>query len=358
MPRTFWAPGRVNLIGDHTDYSGGLVLPAAIDRGLTFTLEPYDRIVLASDGHDDIVDVPADGSQAPGEGWGRYVAAVAAELHRLGREPVGMTGTVTSDLPAEAGLSSSAALEVGVATALCAFADLAVQPIELAAACQRAELAAVGVPCGIMDQAASLLGRADNAVLLDCTSLDHQLVALSSDLAVVVIDSGVTRQLESSGYGQRRAELEQGAARFSAPLAELAPEDVEDADDVPGRRVRHVVTENARVRAAVDALAADDRAAVGELFAASHASLRDDYEVTVPQTDLLVELCVAAGAVAARMTGGGFGGSVVALVEHDRADALARTVVERYGTAGTGAEATAHHCRAGDGARELTEGAA
>ncbi len=354
MVRHFWAPGRVNLIGDHTDYSGGLVLPAAIDRGLTLTVEAAQRITLTSSDHEGVADMAPDGSGGTPDGWGRYVAAVAAELHALGRPPVGVTGSLTSDLPAGSGLSSSAALEVGVAPAVCAGADFALDPMALAQAGPRAEQAAVGVACGVLDQAASIRGRADSAVLLDCTTLETRLVPLAADLAIVVVDSGVTRQLEASGYGRRRAELEEGAARLGRPLADLTPGDLGDVpDDVGGRRVRHVVTENARVRAAVDALAADDRAAVGELFAASHASLRDDYEVTVAETDLLVELLGKAGAVAARMTGGGFGGSVVALVAADRADAVAEEVVAAYGRAQHRATATAYRCQAADGAAEV-----
>jgi galactokinase len=315
MGRRFWAPGRVNLIGDHTDYAGGLVLPIAVDLGVAVEIEPAERIVVSSGG--ETVDVAADGT-GNAEGWGRYPAAVSAELADLGRRPVGMRGEVTSDLPAGAGLGSSAALEIAVALALCAVADFAPEPLELASACRRAELRAVGVPCGILDQAASLLGRSDAALLLDCTTLEYRYVPLPAELAVVVVDSG-ERALAETGYEDRQRELAAG---------------------MPSR-VRHVQTENRRVRDAVAALESGDRAALGRLFRESHDSLRDDYEVSTPELDRLVDRAYSAGAVAARLTGGGFGGSIVALAERDRAAALAVQLGGRV-------------VHAADGAREVT----
>jgi galactokinase len=323
-------------------------------------VEPAPEAVhLTSDRFDGVVEFPADGSQAPSDGWGRYVAAVAAQLHRRGRRPVGMTGHVTSTLPAGAGLSSSAALEVVSALALCRLADLDLAPMELAALAQDAEHQAVGVPVGIMDQAASLLGRADHAVLLDCGSLEYRHVPLPRDLSILVIDSGVSRQLEGSGYGQRRSELEAGLGA----LADRRPQDVDvdeldgllaGVDDVPARRVRHVVTENARVLAAEAVLREDpvDLAELGRLFAASHASLRDEYEVSVPEVDQLVELAREHGAVAARMTGGGFGGAIVALAHTDDADSVGAAVTRAYARRCPGRAATVHRCEAADGAGE------
>ena len=360
MAMTVRAPGRVNLMGEHTDYSGGLVLPAAIDRSVRLECDAGgDRILLTSDRFDDPVDVSATGEDAPPSGWGRYVAAVAAELDLLGRPGVGLSGKVTSDLPDGAGLSSSAALEVGVALALCAAADFDVAPLDLAGAAQRAEHRAVGVPSGIMDQAASLLGRADHAVLLDCGSLEHRLVPLPADLALLIVDSGVSRRLEDSGYGRRRAELEEalGVLGGAAPsgvgpdeAAELAA--AAGLGDVPSRRLRHVVTENARVRAVEAELTAPggpDPGRLGQLFAEGHASLRDDFEVSIPELDLLVELAVGGGAAAARMTGGGFGGAIVALVERERVHDVGAAVEAAY-KGRTGRTATVHVCRAADGA--------
>jgi galactokinase len=351
------APGRVNLIGEHTDHTDGLALPMAIEQGVVVRGEvdagPQARIVLSSTSEDGpAVDVAADGSSMPVEGWGRYVAAVAAALHRSGRPAVGLRGTVSSDLQAGIGLSSSAALEVAVAVALlraAAVADLpeggshpSADPMAveaLARACQHAEHQAVGVPSGVLDQAASLLGRSGSAVLLDCADLSWTRAALPPDTVVVVIDSGVRRELSTSGYGQRTREL--GASLHvlgSRRPADVDPAELDDllaglqaeGDDVPARRLRHVVTENARVRATVEAFAADDRSAIGRLFGASHASLRDDFEVTVPQTDALAELLEDEGAIGARMTGGGFGGAVIGLAGRRDAEGLATRVADRY----------------------------
>jgi len=343
-----WAPGRVNLIGEFTDYSGGLVLPAALDLGIRIDCAASNRTVLTSEAF------PGPSDEAGG--WGRYVSAVEAELGALGREPVGIAGHVSSNLPVGAGLSSSAALEVAVATGLCAVADFRLEPLELALACQRAELRAVGVPCGIMDQAASVLGREGCALLLDTGSLAYEQVALPPELALVLIDSGVSRRLEGSAYAERRRELEQGLAALDGRNPrELTAADVERLAGAPGRRVRHVVSENRRVAEVASILGEPGRprlAELGELFAEGHESLRRDFEVTTAELDLLVSLALEAGAVAARMTGGGFGGSIVALAEREGAEALAGRVVAEYrhrGHAGGGA----YVCRASDGAHEV-----
>jgi galactokinase len=263
---------------------------------------------------------------------------------------VGIEGAVTSTVPAGAGLSSSAALEVAVATALCAVADFQLEPLELAAACRNAEEEAVGVPCGILDQAASVLGQQGHAVLLDCGSLAHEAVPIPGGLRLLVVDSGERHAHESSGYADRRRELEQGLATLGWPApAGLSPDDLGALDGVPLRRVRHVVTENARVRETVAALRDGDEARVGALFRASHESMRDDYEITTPGLDELVDLAYDAGAVGARMTGGGFGGSIVALVRADDAEQIAADVVARF----TRGNAVARLCVASAGAREL-----
>jgi galactokinase len=283
-----WAPGRVNLIGEHTDYSGGLALPAAIQLGITIDVRSRsDRTELVS---------RAFGRADPSSGWGRFAGAVAAELAELGRPPVGIVAEIDSTLPVGAGLSSSAALEVGIALALCAAADFELPPLELALACQRAELRAVGVPCGILDQAACVLGEDGAAILLDCGTLEHRAVAVPDEAALVVIDSGTPRELSRSGYAQRRAELEAGDPR----------------------RLRHVATENERVTAFTAALERRDLVSAGRLLSESHASLRDDYEVSTPELDRIVEDAVANGAYGARLVGGGFGGSVLALTDAGR----------------------------------------
>ncbi len=313
-----WAPGRVNLIGEHTDYSGGLVLPVAIQRGISLDVSGLaEEVSLVSERYGTAPPFAADGSGEPAAGWGRYAHAVTAELAVLGRPPIGLTGTVSSDLPSGAGLSSSAALEVAVGLALCAVADFELAPLALALACQRAELRAVGVPCGILDQAASLLGRASYAILLDCSTLEHRLVPIPPDAAFVVVDSGVEHSHETSGYATRRQELEAG---------------------MPAR-LRHVRTENQRVRDFATALEAGDLDAAGRLLLESHASLRDDYEVSIPELDLLVSLAEDAGALGARLLGGGFGGAILALTQGDRADELAADVSSAYRTR-TGREGT------------------
>src|SRR4051794_30387901 len=209
--RRYQAPGRVNLIGEHTDYAGGLVLPCAIDRHITLEASPSSAIRLSSDRTGGVASLSADGTGAV-TGWAAYVAAVAHELAEAGRPSVGLTGTLASDLPDGAGLSSSAALEVCVAFALCDVAGFSLNGLELAALCQRAELRAVGVPCGIMDQAAVTLGRAGYALLLDCGSLEYEHVAIPPELAIVVIDSGERRELAASGYALRRSEVERALA--------------------------------------------------------------------------------------------------------------------------------------------------
>jgi galactokinase len=304
-----WAPGRVNLIGEHTDYSGGLVLPVAIQYGISLGISRVDdRVALVSERFGAAEPFAPDGSGAAAAGWARYAQAVAVELDLLGRPPVGLAGSIDSDLPVGAGLSSSAALEVAVGLALCAVADFDLDPVELALACQRAELRAVGVPCGILDQAASLLGRRGQAILLDCGTLEYRAVPVPAEAALVVIDSGIEHNHETSGYATRRQELEDG---------------------MPSR-VRHVRSENQRVRDFAAAFERDDLEAAGRLLLESHASLRDDYEVSLDELDLLVELAQGAGAYGARLLGGGFGGAILALTERERADGLADSVSTAY----------------------------
>jgi len=326
-----WAPGRVNLIGEHTDYSGGLVLPVAIQYGVTVEVTAAaDEVSLVSERFGPATSFAPDGGGVPAEGWARYAQAVAVELDLIGRPAVGLHGTVASDLVSGAGLSSSAALEVAVALALCAVADFELEPLALALACQRAELRAVGVPCGILDQAGSLLGREGHAILLDCGTLEYRLVAVPAAAALVVLDSGVEHSHETSGYAQRRRELEAG---------------------LPSR-VRHVQNENQRVRAFAAALEDGDLVAAGRLLGESHASLRDDYEVSTPELDLLVDLAEDAGAYGARLVGGGFGGSVLALADAERAEELATAMSADYHKR-TGYEGAPIVARPSAGARVL-----
>jgi galactokinase len=304
-----FAPGRVNLIGDHTDTTGGLVLPMAVHLGTTVEVERGgEEVRLRSTTEEEPAAVPLDVADpaAVAPAWARYVAGVVAEV----RPGEGATGTVSTTLPVGAGLSSSAALEVAVALAL----GFEGTPVELALACQRAEHAASGVPSGIMDQLASAAGVAGSALLMDCKTLERTAVPLPSGIEVVVVHSGEARALAGSAYAERRQQCEAAEAEIG-PLR-AASADAVDAigDPVLRRRARHVVTENARVREAATALAAGDVAAAGRAMAASHASLRDDFEVSTPALDRLVdELSATDGVLGARLTGAGFGGCVVAL---------------------------------------------
>jgi galactokinase len=319
VTRRFWAPGRVNLIGEFTDLAGGVALPVALDLGITLVAEPARTIELHSSELDERISLAADGS-GDASGFGRYVSGVASQLALLGRPPVGLRGELRSTLPIGAGLSSSAALEIVVGIALCAVADFDVEPLELALAAQRGVHRAVGVPSGILDEAACLFGRAGHAVLLDFASLEHELVPIPAGVTLVIADSGVSRRLEHSGYTTRKRELEEG---------------------MPAR-IRHLESENARVRQVVDALRTGDLPRVGELFREGHESLRVDFEVSIPELDRLVVWAYENGAYAARMTGGGFGGAIVALVGEDDAEAFAERIPAR-----------AWVSTASDGAREL-----
>lgn len=354
------APGRVNLIGEHVDYAGGLVLPAALELAITVTGEVWDRptVRIVSSGFAGVAEIDLRHPHVEQSGWARYVGAVVAELADQALELRGFSGVIESDLPVGSGLSSSAALEVALAGALAAAFGEPLEGMDLAMLAQRAEHRAVGVPCGIMDQAASVLCRADHALLLDCASLTHRDVPISPQLALLVVDSGVKRRLESAPYAERRNEVEAALAALPPGSAKDDPDLVlslartSGIDGVLLSRLRHVVTENRRV---VDVVAALERPegpdlpALGALFEQGHASLRDDFEVSIPELDLLVTLAREEGAYAARMTGGGFGGAIVALVPVEGASAIGERVAERF--AGSSASLpTVITCSPGDGA--------
>lgn len=362
--RIFWAPGRVNLIGEFTDLANGPVLPAALDLGVRIEAAAADAIDLCSHELGGRARLAADGSllSDENEGWSRYIAAVAAELALLGRPAIGLEGEISSTLPIGAGLSSSAALEVAAGLALCAVADFPLEPLELAQAARRAEHRAVGVPCGILDQAASLLGRAGNAVLLDTGTLAYEYVPLPAEVALLIVDSGVSRRLESSGYAVRQGEIERALAVFTdrdpreITLAEIeASETQGKLDSEAARRLRHVVSEGERVREAARLLSDPSPASLqrlGEVFVEGHESVRDDWEASIPELDYLVELAREKGVLAARMTGGGFGGSIIALTWTKEAGNLAQAITEAYDDRFE-VEAKAYVCQAADGAREL-----
>ncbi|MCD9624985.1 galactokinase [Rhabdothermincola salaria] len=306
-----FAPGRVNLIGDHTDHAGGLALPMAVDLGTTVTgRRGGAQVHLVSTAEDAPADVPltVTAAERVEPAWARYVAGVVAEL----RPRAGFEGRVDSTVPVGAGLSSSAALELAVALAL-GFDGPA---LDLARLGRRAERRASGVPCGLMDQLTSACGVAGHALLVDFTAESFTLVPVPVSADVVVVHSGVSRALAGSRYAERQAQC-RAAAAVIGPLAEATSADVATLrDPVLQRRARHVVTENARVRAMATALGAGDLAAAGAAMLESHASLRHDFEVSVPALDRAVEQLMAQpGVVGARLTGAGFGGCVVALTE-------------------------------------------
>jgi len=346
----FRAPGRVNLIGGQVDYHEGWVVSLAIDRDVEVQAHTRadERVVARSADFDGEVDVAADGTDDPPATrpeWGRAVAGVVRVLADLGRPPVGVDLTIASTVPVGAGLSSSAAFEVVCALALCAAAGFPLAGTDLALATQRAEHVATGVPCGIQDQMASVHGRADHAVFLDCRTLAVEHVPMPAELALLVVHSGVPRTLEGSPYAQRRAESEAVATRLGIRV--LRDATLEQVREIP--RGRHAVTEMQRVREFAAALRARDLGALGPLMLASHASSRDDMEVSIPELDALVECLVDAGAFGARLTGAGFGGCVVALCPAASAAEIAARGRDSY-RARTGLEPVAWLMRAADGA--------
>jgi galactokinase len=355
------APGRVNLIGEHTDYNEGFVLPAAIDRAVRLAAAPLGESVLRvwSSQFNEAIAIPLHRLEEPAlPAWARYLQGVAIEL---AREGVGLRGTaavVDGDLPRASGLSSSAALEIAGALAFAGTAGASIDPRRLALLAQRAEVEFVGVRCGIMDQLSVLMGRAGHALLIDCRSLDVSPVPMPDHLLLVVCDTGVQRALGGSGYNQRRVECEEALRRLQAArpigsLRDLTPADLPLVERLPeplGRRVRHVITENERVREAAEHLRAGEGAAAGRLLDASHASLRTDFEVSSPELDAMVGAARAAGALGARLTGAGFGGAAIALVAGSAVAAFLESVAEGY-TRSVGRLGTFMVCHPADGAR-------
>jgi galactokinase len=363
------APGRVNLIGEHTDYNQGFVLPVAIDRTIAVAFAPRDdgRVRAHSLDFDQEDDFPlSDISRVEGDSWANYLRGVALVLQEAGHPLTGLDLVMQGDVPIGAGLSSSAALEVATLGAFAAASGLALDDREKALLAQRAENEFVGVACGVMDQMAAVFGRADHALRIDCRSLETETVPLNLEahgLGIVVANTGVRRALTASAYNQRRQECTRAVELLFVLLRGRRPRSLRDITlrdlTINGRflpedllrRARHVVSENARVLAAVDALQRGDLAEVGRLFHASHESLAHDYEVSSSELDLMVELaCSLEGVMASRMTGAGFGGCTVNLVRADAVDAFRQEVIEPY-RARTGLPAEMYVCRAVDGLR-------
>jgi galactokinase len=333
------APGRVNLIGEHTDYNDGFVLPCAIELGTAVAARARSDATVetvASDYGGERDSIAMDGPIAHAGGWRDYVRGVAAMLQDEGLER-GADLAVSGDVPKGAGLSSSASLEVAVASTLARLGGLSIDPTRIAQLAQRAENEFVGCSCGIMDQLVSARAQADHALLIDCRSLECRAVPMPAGLAVIVIHSGIERGLVDSAYNERREQCERAARHYGVPALRDLDEAAlaaggEGLDPLTFRRARHVVTENARTLAAADALATGDLERLGVLMAQSHASMRDDFEITVPAIDRLVEIAAEAiGAEGgARMTGGGFGGCIVALAPEAAVERVRAAVARDY----------------------------
>ncbi len=359
------APGRVNLIGEHTDYNLGFVLPAAIHLEIRVAYLPTDdrhvELVRLDSGEGDGFDLD---TPRPKTGtWLDYVAGTAWALNEAGLPLTGLRGVIASTLPTSAGLSSSAAIELASAWALLHDAAPGIEPFELAKRCQRAENAYVGVQSGLMDQFAEACGVAGAAVLLDCRSSDWRPIPLPESVALVVCHTGSARRLERSEYNVRRSQCEAAVAALARDhpevhsLRDVTPELLAESaprlEPVAARRAQHIVSENERVGATVAALASGDLEALGSLFAASHASLRDLFEVSSPELDAMVEIAQdVPGVVASRMTGAGFGGCTISLVRPDAVEELAEAVDREY-TPRTGLTPMVLPVRAVDGAGRL-----
>ena len=365
-PDGLWfAPGRVNLIGEHTDYNEGFVLPLALPHGVGVAASRREDGVLRARSLqvDEPLEVVVDDLE-PGsvDGWGAYVAGVAWALRQAAHEIGGADLVLDSDVPQGAGLSSSHALECAAGTALLGLAGIDLDPTELAKVVRTAENDFVGAPTGIMDQMASLHGRAGHVLFLDTRSLEVEPVPFdlaSHDLALLVIDTRTPHKLVDGEYAERRRSCEEGARLLGVrALRDVTLDDLDDAlgridDATIAKRVKHVVTEDARVLHVVATLrGGGDPRAIGEQLTASHVSMRDDFEITVPRVDATVEAALAAGALGSRMTGGGFGGCCLALVEAGAVDEVSRAVRAAYAENGWDEPAT-FVAEPSDGARRV-----
>mgnify|MGYP005836551313 CR=1 FL=1 len=354
------APGRVNLIGDHTDYNEGFVLPMAIDRAVYIALRPRadDTILIHSLDFDDIVQFEINRMEKGPVSPAEYVKGVVFALLERRLPLRGWEGVMKGDVPIGAGLSSSAALELAIARALITVIDAPWDAKAMALSGQRAENEWVGMKCGIMDQMISATGVANHAVMIDCRDLSTTPLPLPAESIVIVLDSNTRRGLVDSAYNERRAQCEEVATFFGVPfLRDLTYAQFQEKaallSDVSRRRARHVITENERVLAARDALLAGDAVRFGQLMVESHASMRDDFEISTPALNLLVETALAHPACyGARLTGGGFGGAGVALVRQGDVKAFLAHIDRAYDahTASGIPRPTAYVCHATDGA--------
>ncbi len=365
-PRVFRAPGRVNLIGEHTDYNDGFVMPAAIDFSTWVAIAPRDdrKILIRSENFSETAELDLDKAPARGKAhWSDYPFGIAVKLEETGHCLRGANMFVHGEVPIGSGLSSSAAIEVATATALIGNSGVELKRLELAQLCQRAENEFVGMRCGLMDQFISCFGKAGHALLLDCRLLDYKLLALPADVKLVVCNTMVKHELTGSEYNARRAECEEGVRLLAQNLPQVRSlrdvtiEGLERSKrtlpELVYRRCRHVVSENARVLDAASALERKDLPTFGELMRDSNRSLRDDYEVSCHELDLMVELAnQAEGLIGARMTGGGFGGCTVNLVNSTSVDSFKESVASGYAKA-AGREPEIYVCSPAQGAERV-----
>ena len=357
------APGRVNLIGEHTDYNDGFVLPMAIDRAIWLALGPRDdsRIKVLSLDFDQMAEFSLAAPKNIQAGWAEYIKGVAWAMQEAGYQLRGWEGVLAGDVPLGAGLSSSAALEMATARAFAAVSHFPWDPARMARIGQRAENEWVGMNCGIMDQLISAGGLAGHALLIDCRTLDMQPVPLPPGTVVVVLDTATRRGLVDSAYNERRAQCEAAARFFGVPaLRDVTLETFKDRAETLGeltrRRANHVISENARTRQAAAAMRRGDAIEPGRLMNASHASLRDDFEVSSKELNVMVTCAQQEkSCFGARMTGAGFGGCAIALVRADAAQDLAEAVAACY-RAQTGLTPNVYVCTATQGAELVTEG--
>jgi galactokinase len=365
-PAIYRAPGRINLIGEHTDYNEGFVMPAAINFSTSVAIGAREdrRLVIRSENFSDTVTLDLDNPPPRGHGhWSDYPFGVAVKIEAAGQRLRGANILVRGEVPIGSGLSSSAAIEVATGFALLDLAGKEIDRLELAKLCQRAENEFVGMRCGLMDHFISCFGRANQALVLDCRTLEYRSIGLPQDLKLVVCNTMVKHRLAGSDYNTRRTECEAGVALLAQHLPDLRSlRDVEMNDlerfggelpEVVLKRCRHVVTENSRVRAAATALEHEDLQGFGQLMGESHRSLRDDYEVSCRELDLMVELANQFdGVFGARMTGGGFGGCTINLVESDRVAPFTEAMSRGYAEA-TGREPEIFVCSAAAGAERM-----
>jgi galactokinase len=367
IPRLFCAPGRINLIGEHTDYNDGFVMPAAIQFATTVAIahSSENNLRIYSDSFSEEISLPLNALDGPTRNhWSDYSRGVAAMLQSTGHKLCGANLFIHSTVPIGGGMSSSAAIEVSTAIALAAISGFEIPTDSLPRLCQLAEQKYTGTQCGIMDQFISVHARAGHALMLDCRSLQYQLHAVPNGALIAVCNTGVKHALAGGEYNLRRQSCESGVAILQNDLPSIkALRDVSLDDfnrlkqNLPGlilRRCRHVITENNRVEEAVAALHSSDLHRFGQLMYASHASLRDDYEVSCPELDILVEAARdIEGVYGARMMGGGFGGCTVNLIAAESAERFKSTVAERYQKQ-TGKSAAIYFCTLSDGAKEIT----